>query len=93
MIRAKISKPMWTVENRKYIEVEIDGKKFTIKVPFRYNKVCCTVIGLTPVSCFEQGDLVDIELTSKIWNGTEYKILKTIRDVSELTRSCYTETE
>lgn len=82
MIRAKISRSMWTVENRKYIEVEIDGRRFTIKVPFRYNKVCCRVLGLTPVSGLEPGDLVDLELTSKIWNGTEYKILKTIEKCS-----------
>lgn len=82
MIRAKILRSLWSIENRKYIDVEIDGLRFTLKVPFRYNKVCCTVLGLTPVSCLQPGDLVDIELTSKIWNGTEYKILKTIEKCS-----------
>lgn len=82
MIRAKVLRALWTVENRKYLDVEIDGRRITIKVPFRYNKICCTVLGLTPVSCLQPGDLVDIELTSKIWNGTEYKILKSIEKCS-----------
>lgn len=79
MIRAKISRALWiSHEGRRYIDVEIDGRNFTIKVPFRYNKFCCIIKGLTPLSQLQIGDIVDIELTSKIWNGTEYKILKSI---------------
>lgn len=87
MIRARVTKQSWIHERRMYIEVEIDGRTHTVKVPFRYGRVACIVLGLTPVQSLVTGDIVDLSLDSKIWKGKDYKVLNTIclhhRDTSQ----------
>ena len=89
MIRARVTKPAWMVGVRMYIEFEIDGRTINVKVPFKYGRVTCKVHGLTPVQSLLPGDIVDIELTTRIWEGKDYKVLHTIclhhRDTSPQT--------
>lgn len=78
MIRARITKPVWKVGVRMYIEIEIDGRTHTVKVPFKYGRVACKVLGLTPVQSLLPGDIVDVSLDTRIWEGKDYKVLNTI---------------
>lgn len=36
----------------------LDGNILAIKVPFRYNRVDCKVLGITPVEDLKQGDYI-----------------------------------
>ena len=63
------------------------GNDLRIKIPFRYNRPICNVIGLTPVRGLKKGNKVnvDIEYTGA-WDvqgktGTTWKLIS-IEDVS-----------
>jgi hypothetical protein len=89
MIRARVTRPVRMVGARMYIDVEIDGRTHTVKVPFKYGRVTCKVLGLTPVQSLIIGDIVQVSLETKIWQGKDYKVLDTIclhhRDTSPKT--------
>ena len=78
MIRARVTKPAWSIGTRMYLEVEIDGRKMHLKVPFRYGRVTCKVLGLTPVQSLVSGEMVDISFDTRVWQGKDYKVLNTI---------------
>ena len=87
MILARITKKAWMHCTRMYIEIEIDGNTYTVKVPFKYGRVTCKVLGLNPVQSLLIGDIVQVSLETKIWQGKDYKVLDTIclhhRDTSQ----------
>ena len=87
MILARITTTEWMHGMRMYIEIEIDGKTHTVKVPFKYGRVTCRVLGLNPVQSLLVGDIVQVSLETKIWQGKDYKVLDTIclhhRDTSQ----------
>ena len=63
------------------------GNDLRIKVPFRYKRPTCTVIGLTPVRGLRKGNIVNIDVKyTGIWNvqgntGTTWK-LNSIEDIT-----------
>lgn len=69
-----ITKEFYKYNDRYYID--IDNHK--IKVPYRYNRVMCTVNGLTPVQSLKLNDTVIYETKEVMWEGTKYKVLKSI---------------
>ena len=79
MYKASIIKPYFDIQGRKYITFELENKtQLQIKVPFRYNRVMCTVHGHIPVQEFGVGENVYITFETKKWNGLEYYVLKSI---------------
>jgi hypothetical protein len=45
----------------------------TLKVPFRYNRVTCTVVGIKTVQEFAVGETVLLEITMcGVWEGNGY---------------------
>lgn len=86
MIRARITRAAWFAGPRMYIEVEIDGRKMHLKVPFKYNRVTCKVLGLTPIQSMHPGDIVDICFDTKKYDDKEYKVLTHICLVGSLSR-------
>jgi hypothetical protein len=54
-----IRTPWYDVQGRKYIDIEIQGILYTVKIPFRYNRVMCHVKGIVPIQLFEAGDRVE----------------------------------
>ena len=69
-----VTRSIWDVEGRKYIE--LDGRK--VKVPFRYNRVMCTVHGLVTVQEMIVGQKVNAVVQEKIWEGQKFLVLKEI---------------
>jgi hypothetical protein len=79
----KILKPMHDREGRKYMEVDIgSGETRTVKIPWRYNRVPSSVKieGLRPVQDFREGEMINAEMSRKIWNGQGHWILTAIKD-------------
>ena len=83
MIRARVTRSAWFSGPRMYMEVEIDGRKIQLKVPFKYNRVTCKVFGLAPVQSMSPGDLVDLSFDTRRYNDKEYKVLTHICLVSQ----------
>lgn len=49
------------------------GRVLTVKVPFRYRRVMCTVKGSTPVQSLVKDDTVDVIIDFKgAWNVNDY---------------------
>ena len=57
------------IMNRQNIDDPLQGNVLTIKVPYRYRRVMCTVEGDTPVQSLAKGDSVKIVANfSGAWN-------------------------
>jgi len=57
------------IMNKQKVDDPLEGNVLTIKVPFRYRRVMCTVEGNTPVQSLAKGDLVKIIANfSGAWN-------------------------
>jgi hypothetical protein len=71
-----ITKPIYSVGPRKYIEID----KVVYKIPFRYNRIMCEIPkGNKTLYELVEGDLVsDIQYKKVIWEGDIYKVLKSI---------------
>ena len=80
-MKATVHTPYYDWDGRKYLEFEIENKIVRVKIPFRYGRVMCRIDGLRTVQEFQKGDLVDIELEKKVWDGIEYWILVSITEV------------
>jgi hypothetical protein len=78
MIRARVVKPAYYVGFRMYIDLEIDGRILTMKVPHKYGRVMCTVIGLVPVQSLQANNLIDISFDTKRYGDKEYRVITTI---------------
>lgn len=97
MIRAKIHKPMYDHNDKKYIQLAVPskfasrveqvheanagklrngekqnplmGSVLTVKVPYRYRRVMCQVVGSKPIQALREGDEVVVELEfTGAWN-------------------------
>ena len=73
-----IHKPWYDLDGRKYIDLQVGADIFKIKIPFRYGRTVCMVEGIRPILDLKLGEAVSFEFESKIWNGQEYMILKSI---------------
>ena len=77
----------FTTKDKNVDNPSLVGNDLRIKVPFRYNRPTCKVVGITPVRELERGDKVEIELQyTGVWEvqnktGTTWK-LNSIEDVS-----------
>lgn len=74
--------PFYDVQGRKYIDVELDGKQQRIKVPFRYNRVMCEVVGITPIQVLPKGSVLNISYKKVVWEGVTHLVLERIELVS-----------
>ena len=81
---ATIHKPWYDRDGRKYIDLQVGSDIFKIKIPFRYGRVVCTVEGIRPIQDLKLGEPVSFEFESKIWNGQEYMILKSISPLLQI---------
>ena len=79
MIRCKVHTPYYDWDGRKYMELEIEGSIFRVKVPWRYGRVACRVDGLKTVQELVKEDVVDVELHKKVWDGVEHLLIQSIR--------------
>ena len=87
LVRARLKKPFYDLNGRKYIDLDIDGSTLKVKVPFRYNRVMCDVIGHVPIQDYKEGLIVEAVLQKKLWEGETHWILHTVRELtSELSR-------
>jgi hypothetical protein len=54
------------------VDIPLDGRILTVKVPFRYRRVMCDVKG-RPVQSLVKGDEVEVEVDFKgVWNVGNY---------------------
>jgi hypothetical protein len=72
------------IVNKMRVDDPLDGNVLTIKVPFRYRRVMCTVEGDTPVQSLAKGDKVKILANfSGAWNVANHSgyawVIKTIQ--------------
>ena len=80
-VRARIHKSWYDIEGRKYLDLEIDGRIIQVKIPFRYNRVMCRVLGIKPIQEFTRDQIIDAFIERKMWSGTEYWILRSVREI------------
>ena len=81
-MRATVHTPYYDWDGRKYLELLIDGRLTRVKVPFRYGRVMCRIEGLKTVQEFQKGDLMEVELEKKVWDGVEHWILASVREIT-----------
>lgn len=67
--------PWYDIGGRKYIDLSRDGRVRRVKVPFRYNRVMCTVSGIIPIQSLEANTTVECVIDTV--DG--YYVLKSIR--------------
>lgn len=79
---AQIVRPFYDSGGRKYLTLLMEEKTLHVKVPFRYNRVMCHVEGLRPIQEYIEGEMVDVEIEKKIWEGDIFYILKSLKPVS-----------
>ena len=70
--------------NKNRVDDPLEGNVLTIKVPFRYRRVMCTVEGDTPVQSLAKGDEVKLmAVFSGAWNVANHSgyawVIKTIQ--------------
>jgi len=66
-----VERPMFGIENRRYIYLRDggSGELHSVKVPFRYNRVMCTVKGLRTIQELTVGSVVEVtmEYSQSVW--------------------------
>jgi uncharacterized protein YunC (DUF1805 family) len=65
-----VERPMFAIENRRYIYLrDGSGELHSVKVPFRYNRVMCTVKGLRTIQELTVGSVVEVtmEYSQSVW--------------------------
>lgn len=77
---AQIVKGFHEEGTRKYMTLLIDGEVFRVKVPFRYNRVMCTVGGIRTVQEYKTDEIVIVEIEKKMWDGELFFVLKSLRE-------------
>lgn len=83
MVLALVHTPYYDWDGRKYMEFLIENRVTRVKIPFRYGRVMCLCKGLKTVQDFQKGDLMEIELEKKVWDGTEHWILASVREITD----------
>jgi hypothetical protein len=62
---------LWLIKNS-HVDDPLDGKILTVKVPFRYRRVMCSVNGRPVQSLIKDDEVeVDIDFTG-VWNVGNY---------------------
>ena len=82
-MKSTVHTPYYDWDGRKYLELLIDGRLTRVKVPFRYGRVMCLCKGLKTVQEFQKGDLMEVELEKKVWDGVEHWILTSVREITD----------
>lgn len=77
-MQATIKTPMYDWDGRKYLELEGYGR---VKIPFRYGRVMCKVLGNMTVQEMTAGTKVEVVIETKTWDCVEHKVLYSIREV------------
>ena len=62
------------------MDIILDSKIFKIKIPFRYGRVMCKVLGLKTIQEMKKDEIIEIEFIKKSWNGLEHLILVSIKE-------------
>ena len=75
---AVITRPFQDFAGRKYIFLKVNGAIVQVKVPYRYNRVMCTVHGHVPIQDFTVGQKVRAVIDYRLWEGSEFPVLKDI---------------
>jgi hypothetical protein len=75
MAFATVVHPWYDVNGRKYIDIELDGFVRRVKIPFRYNRVMCHVVGIVPIQSIPSGTRVDCVIE----NVSGHLVLRSIR--------------
>ena len=78
-MKATVVTPYYDWDGRKYMELMIENRVTRVKIPFRYNRVMCSVKGLKTVQELAVGDEVEIILDKKMWDGLEHWVLAYIK--------------
>ena len=76
--RTKIQRAMYDWDGRKYIELEGIGR---VKVPFRYGRIMCKVLGEKTIQEMEVGLNVEVHIEIKTWDGLQYRVLYSIEEI------------
>lgn len=84
MVIATITKSYYDWDGRKYLELSVDGNFVRAKIPYRYNRVMCRVQGIRPIQEFRDGEMVDVFLERKSWDGEIYWVIRGIRSLSDV---------
>ena len=77
---SEIYTPLYDIDGRKYIDVIFNSQIIKLKIPFRYNRVMCKVLGNKTIQELKKGELVDVEFKKKSWNGIEFLVLESIKE-------------
>ena len=78
MVQSTIKTPLYDWDGRKYLELEDIGR---IKVPFRYGRIMCKVLGDKTVQEMEVGTKVQVQIETKTWDCVEYRVLYSIKEI------------
>jgi len=76
--RTKIQRAMYDWEGRKYMELEGLGR---VKVPFRYGRIICKVLGDKTVQEMGVGLNVEVHIDIKTWEGVQHQVLFSIKEI------------
>lgn len=75
-----IKSQMYDRDGRKYIDVIFNSEILKLKIPFRYGRVMCKVLGMKTIQELKAGDLVDVTFKKKTWDGIEFLVLESIKE-------------
>ena len=78
MVQTFIKTPLYDWDGRKYLELEDIGR---IKVPFRYGRIMCRVLGDKTVQEMEVGTKVEVQIEMKTWDCVVHKVLYSIKEI------------
>ena len=78
MVQSTIKTPLYDWDGRKYLELEDIGR---IKVPFRYGRIMCKVLGDKTVQEMAVGTKVEVKIETKTWDCVEYRVLYSIKEI------------
>jgi len=76
---AKIIKPYYDWNGRKYMLLQIDEVLYQVKVPYRYNRVMCNVVGLKPIQEYAKDEIVLVTYEKRVWNDDTHYVLVSLR--------------
>ena len=77
-IHTKLQKALYDWDGRKYLELEGIGR---VKVPFRYGRIMCKVLGDKTVQEMEVGLSVEVHIDIKNWEGVQHQVLFSIKEI------------
>ena len=78
MVQSIIKTPLYDWDGRKYLELEDIGR---IKVPFRYGRIMCKVLGDKTVQEMAVGTKVEVKIETKTWDCVEHRVLYSIKEI------------